>query len=514
MFRKNKIQSGIDNNTIIYNSEDFDSLDIVKNKLKNKKIMHKLVVNPTKSLIQDAGHKYVKTSKYLVNHWQFILKWSVYLLIAATLILLNILLFTPFYGANVGDAWTTINNTWMASLIDNNVVYLMTPLGFSFVGVAFFTIVVSIVYFVYKTKQNKLLKDKNKLTTTKNDRTNKIILSFIIGLIVICTLLILITILIPPTASSLYSEQEVTNAWSYIQRYKANLVKDDAKLIVSVQTIYDHFGYTMPVFGQDINVLLNQVSVDYGRGLFLDSIYYQNYWFFSDVYKESISTLSVAGIIITVFYSVMLATGAMILPGVITYRNVRLYYLENKKYDKSWNIWKLFVYGLMRIFSKNYIKALTSGNIKLQKRRALKKEARKNKETYSKFRKQNRQEGMSKTAEEAFSSGQLNNAAFTVITKEQIESHEANKAFLNVDGEWMYHDGAGNYFVAKNDNWVIYDINKAIHKVHTDANAKLNLDPSKKQYKEGRFKKAKNKKSTPIALPDDGLDDILKKLDI
>lgn len=514
MFRKNKIQSGIDNSTIAYNSEDFDSLDIVKSRMKNKKVFNKLVVNPAKSLIQDASSKYVKTSKYLINHWQFILKWSVYLLIATTFILLNILLFTPFYGANVGDVWTTINNTWMASLINNNVVYIMTPLGFSFVAIALLAITISIIYFAYKRKQNKLLRDQDKLIVATPDRTNKIILYFIVGLIVTSILLILITILIPPTSSSLYSEQTVTNALNYIQRYKAGLVKDDAKLIASVQTVYDHFGYTMPSFSQNITALLSEFTRQFENGKFLRSIYYENYWFFMDVYRESISTFSTGGIIITVFYSVMLAIGTIILPGVITYRNVRVYYLENKKYDKSWNIWKLFIYALVRIFSKNYIKALTSGNIKFQKRRALRKEARKNKETYSKFRRQNRQEGMANNAEEAFSSGQIDNAAFTVITKEQIEAHEANKAFLNVDGEWMYHDGAGNYFVAKNDDWVIYDLNKAIHKVHTDANAKLNLDPSKKQYKEGRFKKAKNKKSTPIALPDDELDDILKKLDI
>lgn len=515
MFRKNKIQSGIDNNTIAYNSEDFDSLDIVKSKLKNKKLLNKLFVNPTKAMVQDVKDKYTRTTKYLINHWQFILKWSVYSLITATFILLNILLFMPFYGANVGENWTTINNTWMASLINNNIVYTMTPLGYVFVGISLAAIGISIFYFLYNQKQKKLNNAKLEQPLAKVDKPNKIMLYVLWALIGSSISLILITILIPPMASSLHSEQAITNAWTYIEKYQNNPIPTDLdKFVASVKTIYDHYGYTMPS-DQSYASLINALNELYNKGLFATSSYYQNYWFFADVYRESISTISVGGIIVTVFYAVMIFVGSIVLPGAITYRNVRFYYLENKHFDKSWNIWKLFIYALVRIFSKNYIKAIKSTNVKFQKRRAIKKEERKNKETYSKFKKENRQEGMSSTAEEAFSSGQINNAAFTVITKEQIESHEANKAFLNVDGEWMYHDGEGNYFVAKNDDWIAYDINKAIHKVHTDANAKLNLDPSKKQYREGRFKRVKNKKSsTSIALPDEGLDDILKKLDI
>lgn len=498
MFWKNKIDSGIKESAATISS-DFDSLDILNKRLKHKHLGYKFFVKPCLDGWANAVGKALWIKNYFLTNWYSWLKAFFYLFIFTTFIITNVLAFVPFYGSTVGlGVYSQVSNFYTASLNSSNqVVYGITPLAI--VWIVFFVLSIVAIGCYIKFSY------KNCYFYTSTRKQTKWIGYAGFGIFVLAYLfLIFVYILIPPSATSILNMQTLNNAFATIQKYNNNPT-DEVGVIQAIKTVYELNGLRMPSYANVAEAIAKYMN-HYDDGLFFSSSVYSNYMFANVVTNGALSYLSTGGIVFVVFYAIFLAASFIGAPVAIWIEEVWIWHKENKTENAEWNLIKKFIHALILIKDLNWASKWKAKVVALKDR--------KKKNTYARYKKQMHPEGIAKP-EESFASDQVDNTVFGAITVKDIENHEANKAFLNKDGEWMYHDGQHHYFIAKNDAWIAYDINQAIHKANADKGQNYDtLDPSKKSIKESRFAKRKNKNKSSIELPDDGLDEIIKKLDI
>lgn len=500
LFRKNKIDQGIKDNAA-HVSGDFESLDKVQAKLKKGKLTSKIFLQPYHSFVAECKTKQTALLSYFKINSFKLLRLLFFSLIVMCFVYGLSLLLVPFYGAHVGDLFAPVNNFYTAALSNNAIVYSLTPAAIGFIVVLILS-AGFVSWYLYREA-----KTVNKLLIYTNKKTEWVSISIYITTLV-AFLLILILVLIPPDLNALKSYQDATNNMAIIAAGKNS--SDVAVQAVVMQAIKDLYGiYDLPIPTGTVAEMLTAFFNDYANGLFYHSTVVGNYSVIFNISALAPATLSVAGIVIVTFLSVFAAAIIIFLP----LTNIILNIQESSKaenIDLTILTPSTFIMAVY-IFFKNI-------NWKINFKRSTNKPK---KETFGRYKKQLKETGMTRADESAFTSSQTDNSVSGVISQTDIEAHEPNNAFLNPNGDWMYHDGQGNYFIAKNDVWVKYDINQAVHKITVDKVNELGLSPSKKTAKKGFFNNDKfaklpkpKKNNSEVALPDDDLDEILKKLDI
>ncbi|MGL4951812.1 MAG: hypothetical protein ACRC4L_02380 [Mycoplasma sp.] len=490
MFRKNKISEAIKNaeNDSIKDGR-FDSLSELNNKFKENKFTQKLFVQPYQLAANNISDKAKRYSSYISSKKYPIIKISYFAILIAIFVIASIMAFMPYQASNVGFYLSNITNFYTAYISNNNVMFLLTPLACAFFGLILLQIIVTPFFIKYLKSQNKW--------KVYSCHEAKVANYLFIVILAITFCLLLSAFIIPPSKSILTLNQSVHNQLAI---YNDSLATDDIKAAAAVE-LYKLFKLTPPV-GTAAEII-KQFDIDYLNLKFsLPTTFGSQYSFIFNNSLNALGTINHITIIYYIIFAILSFTLVILIPTAVILFNTKEYVELNDGPNPEWNT----IYNVMFWI------------IKPKTRKQKEKIDKTQKTTYRQYINKIGDHGLLKNDESNFSTLQTDNSINNITTKNEIESHAPNKAFLNKEGDWMYHDGNGKYFIARNDVWTPYEIDAAVHKAFVDrANDELELDPSKKQAKKSfldeRFNK-KNKNKSSIELPDDGLDEILKKLDI
>ncbi|MGL4950589.1 MAG: hypothetical protein ACRC4M_01985 [Mycoplasma sp.] len=494
MLRKNKISEALKRSKTTTTKETkFDSLSELNRRLSENKINRKFFIAPYQAGLANVKDKYSRYSTYVMSHKNFAIKWSYIAIVITLFILASLLAFLPYQATSVGIATTNVTNFWAASLKSTGkVAYSLTSLAWVFFSFLMLTLIATPFYRAH-------LKKLNKWRTYSSPEVARS--SFWAFVLLIFLFLLLVSAFIwPPSSKLLTMSQKYYNYIAVINDTNASeLVRS-----FSVLKLFRLFGYVSD--GQNPADILDEYRSNIDLFVLPNSFGYQYSFIFNNT-LQTYGTFSYVGKLYLTLYSMIVLMITFLVPSFNLFINVKEYQLKNDGPNPEWNYLQSFVYFIIkpRVWPK-WVKKDKKG--------------KKEKSTYRKYAGKIGEQGLLKNKEESFSSTQVDNSILSVITREEIESHQPNQAFLSREGDWMYHDGNGNHFVAKADEWIPFEVNAQVHKAFVDnAVNELDLDPSKKQVKksffETRFKKEeKITKKTSIELPDDDLDEILKKLDI
>lgn len=479
-------------------SSEFDSLNTVNERTKITRLKNNLK-NQYHDGIELIKHNSKSLYKYFLNHWFSFFKYFLILLTIVVFIFGLIIMYKSFFvGIPSNNFYTPINNFYLAKFDGNSVSYALSNSGIGFICI-FAVMILSLLFYVFWAW-------KTKHVVFQLNKGTKIISIICYVLIAISILLMIIPLLIPPSFDkTLLNGQE---AWNLIAKINNTSLNEEVRFN-AIKELYGIFGFSVP--NNFTDALEDFKSKLINQEFYTNNIY-PNYSFIQNVNYFSPSTISAVGIAILVLILVFFASGMVFLPiSIYMIKMVHDYRNENINIHEEWNGFKIFILNFVmkikNIFSKIF-----------------KRKSKKDKNSYHKYKKQLKKEGkVTSVNNENFGSEVVNNARTNVITKQEIESHEPNKAFLNNQGQWMYHDGNGNYFIVKNDNWIPYDINTSIHSAHVaqmNVNETLMSQKTKKESKWAINNKFvdnltnKHKKDTLVDLPDEDLDKILSELDI
>lgn len=483
MFRKNKIahQINISNDDSSSQASDFDSLNVVKQRKKANSFYQRVIVKQHQENIEEFWNKVAWTKQYFKSNWLNLLKLWTIIMIVVSLFFGSFIAFSPHFSTTPGDVYTPVNNFYTAIYANSKISFSLTNIGIGFVVVSLITLILGFLYSFFASKHKSLFK-------TTDKQIKAISISAYIC-IVIAVLLLLLAVLIPPSINPIYlNGQDV----SY---YISQGMKGDEEAIKKLYELIDK-----PVPSSN---LINQFKDDLLNGLFsINSNLKDSYSFIQNAYYYTQSSLNPIGITFVVLIVLLTFLSFVALPFSNFILGIKFEANISSEIKAEWNSFRIMIFGWFQ-------KAK-------EKMGSIEKKKLKEKDTFKKYKKELIQKGISRSqVDEQFSSDNLDNESFEIVTKKEIESHEPNKPFLNNQGQWMYHDGEGKYFIVKNDNWVPFDIKAAQHAslVNPNIERENQISLSQRSKKQGKFNFSKDS-SINIDLPDEELEKIMKEMDI
>lgn len=522
-FKKNKISQGIDNSANSKTvSNDFESLDAVSQKKKQRSLFYRLFVKQYHDGKENIKEKKVAIKKYFKTNWFKLVQSSMILLLIVSFIMTLCILFQPFSviqfaegtGLTNGNVYTPLNNIYTA-LQDQRTIYGLTPLGIVYTVINVILCGLFITWVLVKRKQQSpflCLKSKD----------TKIISITAYVLIGLAFLTVLIIAYIPPIPSSSLSDGlTIKLLKNSIDGYMNN--NSNSRFTEEEIT-----GFIVQLSNYSDNPLSSGVS--YGDAYKWynsnqgeiwptnhDNVSNNLYAFYQDI-SSPISVINAAGYSLLSISAVFFIVGLCILP----FTNEIIKAKEEIKQSMAKADLDLdSMKANMNSFKLMIVKFLTKLNTKF----FTKLNNWKNRDSFRKYKKEMSQTGMTASQQlDSFKSDVVENTVSNVITKEEIEKHEPNKAFLNSQGQYMYHDGNHNYFIVKNDEWVPFNIEEGVHQAQVHIKSSRDTDLSNKKVKERKWFKGNraveklsekvNKDKAAIDLPDEELNKIISELDI
>lgn len=488
LFSKNKIKESIKNADVDNKPIDseFESLASIKRKQKDKKLLNKLIVNPYRDGVKNLKLKKETTKSYIKSNYKFL----ILLLFIATFLTFFISLaytaFLPFEFKFIGNTQTSLSNFYFAT---NNSITGITTIAI--VIIVFFIVSLILGFLVFKWYKSRTLINTNKVTKILS------ICCYITTALVIVAMLLIV--LIPP---DIFSQDSYQSVWNYI--VKIDNATIDAEKLQYIKSLNDLIiGQNLPMSPISTSgnpTLQNYFDWRVNSGFILPGVLSDS----SLLYASDFS-LTTTGIVVIVLVSFFGFSAMIICPLVLLFyswiKEIR-FDLLNKEISKNYNFIKSIIYNIMLKFN----------DFSIRKMKDIKE-----KETYHKYKKRLDKTGSKSKNDELFT---------TNVDKEQLVFNQENKlrdeflknepnvAFLSSSGKWMYHDGNNNFFIARGDEWVPFDISKEIHKAHANiVDENLNFSPSEKKIKESKINLGR-KKENDITIPDQEIDDIVKSLNI
>lgn len=498
LFRRNKINKGINDaaSSSASTTSDFTSLNEVKIKRKQNRLVQKLFINQYHYAVENFNQKKNSIKNYLKLNWFFLIKIFLCLLLLVSFILGCVISFEPFFVGSPTDTsfWTPVNNFYLAKPSGSGYTFSLTNKAIAFIVIFGLSFLLTIFYFVYSAKKNTLIYKKSKVT--------KIISISCYVLLILSFLLLFISLIIPPSFNSqLINGQQVANLKNLIENSTGSEQES------YIRQLYELFNLSVP--NSD---LLANYKTDYINGVFsIPTTEVENYFFSHNVYLYRPSNLNAVGITFVCLISIFAFVACILLPIILFALTIKIDIKLNAGIKDDWNAARKWIFLKASTMKLSFFKKVKEIN---------------DKPSFRKYKKQLREEGAAQSdREQLFGSEKIDNSRTNIITKQEIESHEPNKAFLNNQGQWMYHDGNHNYFIVKNDEWVSYDINSEIHEAHVNINFDKKQQTSKnvkerKLFKNSKFlnkideKKKSNNNNVSVDLPDEELDKIIGELDI
>ncbi len=529
LFKKNKIAKGIKDSTSsgVTTSSDFETLDSVKQKKKSRSWINRFFVQQYKDGVENVKGKWAATNSYFKNNWLQVVQSFMLILLTITFIMGLCILFEPFNGVAMitssgysnGNIPVAINNMFTLLLKPNGITYGLTGFGIAYTVLLILFLILAIVWFVKKHKEKSLICTKCKAT--------KIHSYVAYASIAIAFLLVVIITYIPPTTASIASNgQEIlANRQIADEIYRTIIIhggtpsaEKQAEFITAIKNLYDIIGKGTLSASPTYDDCLTWFKSN-SEWLWPSYSISSSYAFYQDLNNNLPSTINAAGYSILSLTSIFFILGLIVLPIVNEFIKVK----EDIKINTKINV--DIDFEAMKENMNVFKRAIVSFVAKTQTSFFRKVSQIKNKDSFRKYKKEINEKGMSASQQkDSFKSDVTENTVTFVITKEEIEKHEPNKAFLNSQGQYMYHDGNHKYFIVKNDAWVPYDINQGVHQAQVNIASTRDTDVSKKQAKESKWfknnrlaKKISEKTSkdkATIDLPDEDLNKIISELDI
>ncbi|MGL4947985.1 MAG: hypothetical protein ACRC42_01185 [Mycoplasma sp.] len=495
MFRKNKINEAIKNSNEDVKNESFSTLKDVSARYSEKKIVKKLFIKPLNEASDNIKDKYRRYSSYIVSK-KFIIEKCTFVAMYLTLFILAALMaFLPYQTGGLGSEFSNLTNFYTALIkTDGSIIYSITPMALSFLIIAIIAIIYTPFFWIRNFKGER----KWKIYTCKESARSTGVALCVAAFLM---LLMIVSFIIPPQADMLLFNQKFIQ---YENIIGSTLFSQEAKQ-EAILSMYKLFGLTPTSLTYD--ELINEYNADKANLVFTQiSSLGSQYSFIFNANINSPAEFSAIGIAFLVMFSVGTFSLFFIIPVLIYFFNTNDLYKKDPNFD-----------GQVTVLFK-VMHFLLTPRVKKEK---VAKEAKKEKTSFKSYLDKIGDRSLLKNNESSFSSDQTDNTiADQLISKEEIEANQPHQAFLSKHGDWMYHDGEGNYFIAKNDEWTPFELETKVHKAFYDKGiSELELDPSKKTAKQSilktKFSRDKNNKNkTSIELPDDSLDEILKKLDI
>ncbi len=522
LFKKNKIASGIKESSSSDNktSSDFETLDAVKQKKKTNNLLYKLFVSQYRDGKQNIKDKYAATKTFFKKNWLGVIQWSMILLLMISFVMASCILFEPFNGVVMGttngysngDIPVDINNMYTLTLKPDGITYGLTGLGIAFTVIFIVMLILAIVWMIFKSK--------NKTLLCKDSKATKIISIVAYVLIILSMLALVIIAYIPPTTASITADGQailankaIVNSW--INNHHASST-ENAEVKQAILNLYDIAPQgTRPTDFASCIKWYNDYSITIWPSYDITS----SYAFYVNSFNNLPSTINTVGYVIICLTCIFFISGLVVLP--LTNEIIKVkeqiaaqfqieHNIDFSELKENMNVVKRAIVGFIAKTQTSFFKKLSKF---------------KNKDSFRKYKKEISEKGMSASQQkDSFKSDVTNNTVTYIITKEEIEKHEPNKAFLNSQGQYMYHDGNHNYFIVKNDAWAPYDIEQGVHQTQVNITSARDTDVANKQVKERKWfknnklfskiseKTSKNKAS--IDLPDEDLNKIIGELDI
>ncbi len=520
LFKKNKITAGInDSKSDAPTSSDFETLDSVKQRKKERSLINRLFVKQYHDAVENLKEKKQATKKFFQTQWFQIIQWSMFILLFVSMVMGLCIMFEPFTAVSMstslsnGGLFTPLNNIYTAK-VEGGLIYGLTGFGIAYTVINIILLGLAITWCVFKNKEKSFLCMKSKAT--------KIISIVAYCLVLVSYLFVVIVTYVPPIAGSVTSDgmQVVylrNSVATYLQENvgESSAAPENAQIKNNIVQLAALFPSLTPTVNANSSW---QECVNFFNGN--SSAFWPSYettsayCFYQNLSNNQTSTINAAGYSILVIASVLFLVGLLVLP--LTDEIIKVKEDIRIETNINWNF-KEDMNWLKRVIVKFCTKTNTKFFTQINKI--------KNKDTYRKYKKEMSESGMTATKQkDSFKTENTTNAVSYVITKEEIEKHEANKAFLNSQGQYMYHDGNHNYFIVKNDQWVPYNIEEGVHQAQVNIETSRDTDLSKKKVKERKwFKHNKavekisekvNKNKAAIDLPDEELNKIIGELDI